>query len=468
VKSLLFFILLLAGGVVGYFYWQSSKYPVSVEAPKTEDVRKGSIEEKITGSGKLELKGGLHYILAEAPGKIVKMGEGIVVGQRVKKDAVLFRLDDTSAQAEVSAAEANVMTADASIQEAMAKQIVAKSKIDTIEEELNTQRIKLASAKQKQAQGVAPEGLVKEAEADLKAKEVAAKGAIAYVNEANATFKTAEANKKRAEIMVVVKKRLLDQMTITAPTDGIILNVNNYLREGQLIGPQLGPLVAIANNADQWEVKAQISEQDIGKLQQKLNSENKPIVRFNVEAYSLERIKYSGRVVDIAALPSTATRPNMLDPVSLAALAGGGGSSGPANYTVTIAVDPIPETVSKTHPLKMGFVASDLQIIIENFNEIITVPSAALSFTPETLSDAQQKELKKNEEEGWSAVWFYSNGTYAARYIKAGASELGRTHVKEVLQGKPEDLLGKSAVIEAPKKQDAGGLFGNTKFRMPG
>ena len=467
-KSLLFFLLLLAGGVVGYFYWQSTKYPVSIEAPKTEDVRKGSIEEKITGSGKLDLKGGLHYVLAEAPGKIVKISPGIAVGQRVKKDAVLFKMDDTQAQAEVSAAEANVMTADASIEEARAKQIVAKSKIDTIEEELNAGRIKLASAKQKQQQGVAPDGLVREAEGDLKAKEVAATGAKAYVNEANATFKTAEANKKRAEIMVLVKKRLLEQMTITAPTDGVILDVHNYLKEGQLIAPQLGALITIANHPDKWEVKAQISEQDIGKLQQKINTESKPIVRFNVEAYSVERIKYSGRVVDIAALPSSKARPNMLDPVSLAALAGGGGSSGPANYTVTIAVDPIPESISKTHPLFVGYTASDLQIIIENFNDIITVPSAALSFTPESLTDAQQKELRKNEEEGWSAVWFYANGNYSAKYIKAGASEQGRTHVKEVLQGKPEDLLGKAAVIEAPKKPESGGLFGNTKIRMPG
>ena len=45
-------------------------------------------------------------------------------------------------------------------------------------------------------------------------------------------------------------------------------------------------------------------------------------------------------------------------------------------------------------------------MIVENFNDVVTVPSAALSFTPDNMSDAQQKELKKNEEEGWSAVWF--------------------------------------------------------------
>jgi membrane fusion protein (multidrug efflux system) len=471
VKSLLLFLLLLAGGVVGYFYWQSGKYPVSVEEPKVETIRKGNIEEKITGSGKLELKGGLYYVVPEAPGKVVKVAEGLAVGKVVKKGMLLLQLDDTLPQAELSAAEANVMTAEASIEEAKAKQIVAKAKIATIEEELNFSRTKLASAKQKEMTGVAPAGLLKEAEAELKKNETAAKGAAAYVNEADASYQTAVANKKRAEVMVTAKKRQLEQAAMTAPVDGVILNVSGYLKEGQLIAPQVtGALLTIANNPDQWEVKAQISEQDIGKLQQKLAL--KPAVRFTVEAYSAERIKFNGKVIDIAALPSAPARPSMagLDPMQLAALAGNAGSSGPANYTVTIAVDPIPEAVAKNHPLKVGFVASDLQIIVENYSDIVTVPSAALSFTPDSMSDAQQKELKKNEEEGWSAVWFWEGGKYQARYIKAGASELGRTQVKEVLQGKPEDLVNKSAVIEAPKKVEKASIFGlgDKPLRMPG
>lgn len=467
-KSLLLFLLLLAGGVVGYFYWQSSKYPVSVEEPKVEIIRKGNIEEKITGSGKLELKGGLYYVVPEAPGKVVKVAEGLAVGKVVKKGMLLLQLDDTLPQAELSAAEANVMTAEASIEEAKAKQIVAKAKIETIEKELNVSRTKLASAKQS---GVVAGGILKDAEAELEKNETAAKGAAAFVNEANASFQTAVANKKRAEVMVTAKKRQLEQAAMTAPVDGVILNVSGYLKEGQLIAPQVtGALLTIANNPDQWEVKAQISEQDIGKLQQKLALH--PAVRFTVEAYSAERIKFSGKVIDIAALPSTPARPSMagLDPMQLAALAGNAGSSGPANYTVTISVDPIPEAIAKNHPLKVGFVASDLQIIVENYSDIVTVPSAALSFTPDTMTDAQQKELKKNEEEGWSAVWFWEAGKYQARYIKAGASELGRTQVKEVLQGKPEDLVSKPAVIEAPKKVEKASIFGlgDKPLRMPG
>ena len=132
-----------------------------------------------------------------------------------------------------------------------------------------------------------------------------------------------------------------------------------------------------------------------------------------------------------------------------------------------ITVDPLSESLRQAHPLFVGYTASDLQIIVENFNDIVTIPSPALSFTPENLTEAQQKELKTNEADGWSAAWFWSNGSYYPKYIKAGASEDGRTHVKEVLGGKPEELLGKSAVIEAPKKPESGGLF-DKKFKIPG
>jgi multidrug resistance efflux pump len=469
VKSLLVTIVLLAGGIVGYFYWQHTKYPVSIDEPKVELIKKSTIEDKITGSGKLELKGGLYYVLAEAPGKIVKLGDGIVVGNAIKKDAILFRLDDTQAQAELSSAEASVTTADADIERARAMQITAQAKIESVNEELNFARTKLVTGKQREKEGVAASGLVKEAEAELKKVEAAAKGADAYLSEANASYKTALANKKRAETMVLVKKRLLEQMNITAPTDGVILNVSNYLKDGQLIAPQVGALVTIAKNPNQWEVKAQISEQDIGKLQQKLNQDKNAQVRFAVEAYSVEKIKFTGKVIDIAALPSSPARPNLggLEALQAAAL-GGGSSSGPANYTVTIEVDPIAENISKTHPLKVGFVASDLQIILENFNDIVTIPSPALSFTPEGMNESQQKELRKNEEEGWSAVWFWSDGKYYPKYIKAGASEEGRTHIKEVLGGKPDDLLGKAVVTDAPKKPEKGGLFGGGPIKMPG
>lgn len=474
VKSLLLFILLLAGGVVGYFYWQQTKYPTSAEEPKVEFIKKGNIQEKITGSGKLELKGGVYFIVSDTVGKIEKVMPDLMVGKKVKKGDLLVKLDSSIAQNKVAEAEAAVKTAQADIKRAEANKVEKIAQIKAIETELEFNRAKLARAEENKANlGAA---VLKESRKEFEKAEAAASASYALRDVAEANITLALANAQRAEAGLVLAKRGLELMTINSPTDGVVLEVNKLLKDGQPItaGPMNGQaLVIIAPNQEDWEVKAQISEQDIGKLQSKLidfAAAKKPVpVTFTVEAYSIERIKFTGNVLRIDPLPATGQRAGGMGGLeALLAMSGGGGNtSGPATYNVIISVNKIDEKIREKHPLFVGYTASDLQIIVENFNDIITVPSAALSFTPEGLSELQQKELKKNEEEGWSAMWTWSNGTYLPKYLKVGASEEGRSHVKEVLGGKPEDLLGKAAVIEAPKKAEKGGLF-DKPLRMPG
>lgn len=480
-KTLLLFILLLAGGIVGYFYWQQAKYPTSIEEPKVEVVKKSSIEEKITGSGKLELKGGVFFIVSEMDGKIEKVSPELVVGKHVKKGDLLIKLDSSIAQNRVSEAQAAVKTAQADIQRAEANKKEKAAQINAIAKELAFYRTKLENAQLNK--GSLGAGIVKEAQKELESKEAAAQASDALLVVAEANITLAMANAERADAGLVLARRGLESTTILAPCDGVILEVNKFAKDGQPInkGPVNGAaLFIIAPDLEQWEIKAQISEQDIGKLQSKLKEltpedikAGKGVpVRFTVEAYSAEKIKFTGKVLRIDPLPASSQRSGLGGLEALMALSGGGGggstAAGPASYNVIISVDPIEESIRKKHPLFVGYTASDLQIILENYNNIVSAPSAALSFTPDGLSEAQQKELKKNEEEGWSAIWQWGGGKYFASYIKAGASEEGRTHIKEVLGGKPEELLGKSAVIEAPKKQEAGGLFGDKKFKMPG
>lgn len=478
-KSLLVTIVLLAGGIVGYFYWQHTKYPVSIDEPKVELIKKSTIEDKITGSGKLELKGGLYYVVAEAAGKIEKVTPDIHVGKHVQKGEQLLKLDSSIAQNRVSEAQAAVKTAQADIKRAEANKLEKAAQIKAMEKELDFNRAKLERAQvNKDNLGA---GLVKEAQKELEKAEAAAQASNALLVVAEANITLAMANAERADAGLVLANRGLESTRITAPCDGIILEVNKLVKDGQPIsaGPVNGAaLFIIAPNLDEWEIKAQISEQDIGKLQSKLKAltpdqikEAKGVpVRFTVEAYSAEKIKFNGKVLRIDPLPAASQRAGLGGLEALVALGGGGGgaSSGPASYNVIITVDPIDEAIRKTHPLFVGYTASDLQIIVENFNDIVTIASPALSFTPEGMNESQQKELRKNEEEGWSAVWFWSDGKYYPKYIKAGASEEGRTHIKEVLGGKPEDLLGKAAVTDGPKKPEKGGLFGGGPIKMPG
>lgn len=478
-KSLLLIILLAAGGVVGYFYWQQTKYPTSVEEPKVDFIKKSNIEEKITGSGKLELKGGVFYIVSETDGKIEKVMPVLQVGKQVKKGELLIKLDSSIAQNRVSEAEAAVKTAQAGIKQAEASKFKEGKQIIAITAEIEYARAQVERLEANKDNLGA--GQLKEAKKNLEKAEASAAASSALLDVAEANITLALANAQRADAGLILARRGLESTTITSPCDGVILEVNKFAKDGQPInkGPVNGAaLCIIAPNLDDWEIKAQISEQDIGKLQSKLRiytpeqlKEGKGVpVRFAVEAYSAERIKFTGRVLRIDPLPAASQRSGLGGLEALLAMGGGGGgssSSGPATYNVIISVDPIEESIRKNHPLFVGYTASDLQIILENYKDIITVPSAALAFTPEGLTEVQQKELKKNEEEGWSTLWQWGGSGYFPKYIKAGASEEGRTQIKEVLGGKPDELLGKSAVIEAPKKAEKRGLF-DGPVRMPG
>jgi multidrug efflux pump subunit AcrA (membrane-fusion protein) len=471
VKALLALIVAIALGVVGYVYWQSTKYQTKADEHKFGKIELGHIEEKLTASGKVEAKGGLRYVLAEANGKIVSGADKLASGKTVHKGDVLLQLDDITAQYTVAMAESSLAAARSDQTRAQASLVANQAKVNAVQKELEFNRTKLDRAR-KNSDSVAG-GQLKEAEAEFEKSEAAAKAAEAFVIEANAAIAAATGKVQQAEAGVSLAKRGFEQTRITAPCDGVCLEVNKIVKDGQLIGPQAGPLVTIAPYPDQWELKAQISEQDIGRLQNKLSTSanHTALVRFSTEAYAAEKIKpFTGKVLRIDPLPTTPQRPSLgggLDAMAIAGLMGNP-STGPSTYTVTVAVDPLNEDVRKNHPLYVGYTATDLQIVLHEYDHVVTVPSAALSFTPEGLSDAQQNELRQLTDEGWSAIWFATNGHYDATYIKAGASEDGKTHILEVRNSKPEDLLGKAAVTEAPKKQEQDSLFGKLKVKLPG
>jgi multidrug resistance efflux pump len=436
-----------------------------------QEIKRGDIKDKISASGKVEPKGGLNYVLAETNGKIVKLSPNVAVGKTVNKGEDLIYLDDATARFQVKAAEEAVNAAKSQLTQARAYKKEQDAKREATQIKLKFARERLEIAQKEKSESV-PGADLNDKRRALEESEAEARAYDAAIESAQGLISAAEGKVAYADAGLDLAKRGLEQTKITSPTAGLVLELNKFVKEGQLIGPQAGPLITVSPNPDQWEVKAQISEQDIGKILTRLNTGEPIPVTFSTEAYSAEnQIKFTGKVMSIGALPTTSQRSSIggsQEALLMAALSGGGGgsSSGPANYPVTISVDPVPDNLRKTHPLFVGYTATDLQIVLNHYKNVVCVPSTALSFTPEGLSDAQQKELKKSEDEGWSTIWFWSNGDYEPKHIKAGASEEGRTQVLEVKGGKPEDLLNKSVVTEGPKKEEKGGLL--PKFKIPG
>jgi len=468
---------LAVGAVIGFVYYQQNKYEAKADGPKTDKVVRARIEEKITGSGKVDVRNGLYYVVSETAGKIAKVMPDLVMGKRVKKDDVLVQLDDTMAQYRLKEAQSALTAAQADVERAQAKKAANVAQVNSIQKELAYQRQKLRQAEEKKDS--IPPGEMDIYRKEFAKHEASAEAADSLVKEAEATITAAAGVATKAEAALNLARQGLEQLNIKAPSDGIVLSVNKLLRDGQLIiqgiQPNREPLLIIAENLDAWEVNAQISEQDIGRLQNRIRKGSAVPARFSVEAYTMDKIRFTGRVATIAELPTTAQRSGLggLEALQMGMLGGGGGGgSGPSSYTVTINVDPIrDEALRKNHPLKVGFVATDLQIIVEEFNDVVCVPALALSFKPDGLSEARQAEIAKHEDEGWTPIWFYNgaNGQYSEKYIRAGASAEQLTHVREVMNGKPEDLLNQAVVVEGPKRTEKSSLFGDGKtFKIPG
>src|SRR5262245_45144555 len=94
VRTLLLVLLLVAGGVVGYFVWYERAYPAKAEQPITDKIDRAKIQDKITASGKVEYKGWLRNVSVEIDGKIMKGAKELTVGKMVNEGDVLLTLDD--------------------------------------------------------------------------------------------------------------------------------------------------------------------------------------------------------------------------------------------------------------------------------------------------------------------------------------------------------------------------------------
>jgi HlyD family secretion protein len=146
---------------------------------------------------------------------------------------------------------------------------------------------------------------------------------------------------------------------ITSPIDGIILE-RDIDPGASVTGGSSSTstsLFTIAGNLSQMQIKAEVDELDISSIK------TGQAVRFTVEADP--GINFSGTVKEIRLVPET--------------------SDNVVYYYVIILAD------NKSGKLLPGMTAN-VTFIKQNKTDILTVPSAALRFTPSSLSDAEKQK----------------------------------------------------------------------------
>ena len=293
--------------------------------------------------------------------------------QQAKAAVAQSRAGVSDAQAKALAAKSTVQNDQAGVSGAQANLAVLKAQLDDAASYLHQQEslveagviarrdlevaqtsYKTAEAKYKQAQTQVSQAMltsqssasagVAQASAQVEQSQTQVQQSQAAVQQSAAQVQQAEAALRLAEVN-------LAHTTITSPIDGIV--VSRDVNVGQTVAASLSAptLFTIANDLTQMQVIANIDQADIGLVEQAKS------VKFSVDAFPGK--DFDGKIQEMRLNPT-----NVQNVVT---------------YNVVINV------ANPEQKLKPGMTAN-LTITIDERNNVLKVPNAALRFTPQDAS----------------------------------------------------------------------------------
>lgn len=210
-------ILIVSGFLVANFIFQKKR---GVEV-KWAIVRKGTIVETVSGSGRIQSEYGVK-VSAQVAGKIIRLY--VKEGDKVKRGDLLVQLDREMYQAGVERANSNLESANAQFEKTKAEVMRLR--------ELASKKLISAS--------------------ELESGEAALLQTTSAVEQAKAAVKES--------------KDLLSKTTIVAPVDGVVTEVRK--KEGELaIGAQFQEdVILVISDLGKMAVECDIDESDVVKV----------------------------------------------------------------------------------------------------------------------------------------------------------------------------------------------------------
>jgi HlyD family secretion protein len=329
-------LVILAGAGVGvYLYLQRT----GNEGPRFETVQvtRGRVEARLVASGSLSPLVTVQ-VGSQVSGRIQKLFADY--NKTVRRNQLIARIDPQLFIAAVSQARANRMVAEAAL---------ARAKLSVLDTERQLRRTK----------DLAERKLV--SQADLDTAQVNADSAATQVLSAKASIAQAEAAQKQAEIN-------LAYTNIYSPIDGVVISRNVDVGQTVAASLQAPTLFSIAEDLAKMQVHANVSEADIGRVQDKM------AVSFTVDAYPRE--PFLGTVREVRNSPQTVQ--NVV------------------TYDVVIDVD------NAELKLKPGMTAS-VTFVYAVSADTLLVPNAALRFRPPAALVEQSKKGRGEAERGGKA-----------------------------------------------------------------
>jgi HlyD family secretion protein len=409
-------VALAAIALAGFYFWSNQ---TSAPTYMTARVERGSLRNTVTATGTLQAVTTVQ-VGSQASGTISALN--VDFNSPVKQGQVIAQLDPSVSKAQVDQARANLQQARASLQQsiasvagsragvtdAQAKMQAAKSTVQNNTSGVSSAQANVAVLKAqlddalaflKQQESLMRSGVIAQRDYDLantayKTAEARYNQAAAQLNQAvlsqqssassgvaqsaaqiqqsqaqvqqsQAQVQQAQAQVQQAEAALRLAEVNLAHTTITSPIDGIV--VSRDVNVGQTVAASLSAptLFTIAKDLTQMQVIANIDQADIGLVEQAKS------VKFSVDAFPGK--DFDGTIQQMRLNPQ-----NVQNVVT---------------YNVVIDVS------NPEQKLKPGMTAN-LTITIDERNNVLKVPNAALRFTP---TDASGQRLGRNNNGGGNA-----------------------------------------------------------------
>lgn len=280
-------------------------------------------------------------------------------------------LASTEAQIKRSKAEMDVALLEYQRYEQLfSRQLVAASERDqkrtayrvaaaSYEASIATRQASLANVQQAEAN-------LESARNDVRSAEAVLQGNLSDLNAAQASLASAEGRVKQQEASIAKVQVDLTRTKIVSPVAGTVIERKVEPGQNVVASYQVPDLFKIAKDLHQMQVKADVSEADIGRIEV-----GQP-VSFTVDAYPDE--KFKGSVNQVRAAPTAQS-----------------GSNNVVVYGVIISA-PNPKL-----QLRPGMTAT-VAIETKELKDVILVPDAALRFLPPKPPDMKEEKKRRERE----------------------------------------------------------------------
>ena len=266
-------VIAIAGLILAIWTVKQGAKPVPAGKPVSDPPRSPFVN-KISGSGIVEANTRNISIGSHVPGIVARVF--VTVGKRVKPGDPLFALDDRKQQADLAVKEGTLKEARARLvklkQAPRAEDLPpARARVKEAEANLEDALHQLQiGEKLKDVRVIAPDDVIK--------RQYAVDAAEARLNQAKADLKLLEAGSWEPDIEVATASVAsaeadvegarveIDRLTVRAPVEGDILQVNIRPGEYAPSGATTDPLIMLGN-LDKLHVRVDIDQNDAWRFQ---------------------------------------------------------------------------------------------------------------------------------------------------------------------------------------------------------